>query len=111
MLETARPGMREDELASEVRWYGKSLGAEDNFFMMTSGRHSMAVQTSSGRRFEAGDLVLGELTPSYEGQMAQICRTLSIGPASDGVKEKYALLVEAMKQGLAKAKPGNRMGE
>jgi len=111
LLEIVRPGMREDELASEVRWVMKSLGAEDNFFMLTSGRHSKAVQTSSGRRFEPGDLVLGELTPSYEGQMAQICRTLSIGPASGVVKEKYALLVEAMKRGLAKAKPGNRMAE
>ncbi len=111
LLEIVRPGMREDELASEIRWTMKALGAEDNFFMLTSGPHSKAVQTSSGRRLEKGDLVLGELTPSYEGQMAQICRTLTIGPANEVVKEKYALLIEAMKQGLAKAKAGNRMAE
>lgn len=111
MLEIARPGMREDELASEVRWYGKSLGAEDNFFMMTSGRHSMAVQTSSGRKFEQGDLVLGELTPSFEGQMSQICRTLSLGPAPDVVRDKYQLLVHAMKEGMKLARPGNTMGQ
>jgi Xaa-Pro aminopeptidase len=111
LLEIVKPGMREDELVTEVRWYMKSLGAEDNFFMMTSGTHAMAVQTSCGRILERGDLVLGELTPSYEGQMAQICRTLSIGPASETVRTRYALLVHAMKKGLAQARPGNRMAQ
>jgi Xaa-Pro dipeptidase len=111
LLQIARPGMHEDELAAEVRWYGRSLGAEDNFFMMTSGRHSMAVQTPSGRKVEKGDLILGELTPSYEGQMSQICRTLSLGPAPDVVREKYALLVHAMQEGMKLARPGNTMGQ
>lgn len=111
MLEIVKPGMREDDLAAELRWYTRSLGCEDNFYMMTSGPHSMAVQTPCGRVLEKGDLVIGELTPSYEGQMAQICRTLSLGPASETVKVKYALLVHAMKKGIAQAKPGNRMSQ
>lgn len=111
MLEIVKPGMREDDLAAELRWYTRSLGAEDNFFMMTSGPHSMAVQTPCGRVLEKGDLVIGELTPSYEGQMAQICRTISLGPASDAVRTRYALLVHAMKKGIAQAKPGNRMSQ
>ena len=111
MLEIVKPGMREDDLAAELRWYTRSLGCEDNFYMMTSGPHSMAVQTPCGRVLEKGDLVIGELTPSYEGQMAQICRTLSLGPASEAVKIKYALLVHAMKKGIAQAKPGNRMSQ
>jgi Xaa-Pro dipeptidase len=111
MLQIVKPGMREDELAAELKWYTKSLGAEDNFYMMTSGKHSMAVQTPCGRRLEKGDLVLGELTPSFEGQMAQICRTLSLGPAKEVVKEKYALLVAGMKKGIEQAKPGNKMSQ
>lgn len=111
MLHVARPGMREDELATDIRWYMKSEGAEDNFLMLTSGRHNMAVQTSSGRRFEPGDLILAEITPSCEGQMAQICRTAVVGPANEVLKKKYALLVRAMKQGIGKAKPGNRMAD
>ena len=55
--------------------------------------------------------MLGELTPSYDGQMAQICRTLSLGPASEVVKEKYAMLVEGMQKGIEQAKPGNRMSQ
>ena len=45
MLSIVKPGMREDDLAAELRWYTRSLGCEDNFYMMTSGPHSMAVQT------------------------------------------------------------------
>ena len=111
MLSIVKPGMREDELAAELKWYTRNLGCEDNFYMMTSGKHSMAVQTPCGRVLEKGDLVLGELTPSYDGQMAQICRTLSLGPASEVVKEKYALLVVAMKKGIEQAKPGNKMSQ
>jgi Xaa-Pro dipeptidase len=111
LLKLARPGMREDELATDLRWYMKSLGAEDNFLMLTSGSHKMAVQTSSGRRFEPGDLILAELTPSCQGQMAQLCRTAVMGPASELRKEKYALVVSAMKEGIKLAMPGNPMSK
>ncbi|MCC6473040.1 MAG: aminopeptidase P family protein [Burkholderiales bacterium] len=111
LLATATVGMREDQLAAEIRCYVRSLGAEDNFFMFNAGPFSKAVQTSCGRRFAQGDLLLGELTPSYQGQMAQICRTAVLGRASEVRKEKYALLVHAMKQGVAAARPGNTMGK
>ena len=106
-----RPGMREDELAVELRWQMKALGAEDNFLMLSSDKHNYAVQPSSGRRFSSGDLIMGELTPSFEGQMSQICRTVSVGPASDTIREGYALLVRAMESGMKAARPGSTMGD
>lgn len=109
MLQIARPGMREYELACEIRWYMKCLGAEDNFFMLNAGRHNKGVQTSSGRRIEPGDFILAEITPSYLGQMSQICRTAVVGPASNTQREKYALVIQAMKQGIEAAKPGTPM--
>ena len=69
MLALARPGVREDDLAVELRWYMKSLGAEDNFLMLNAGPHNKAVQPCSSRRMEAGDLLLTELSPIYRGQM------------------------------------------
>jgi len=44
MLELARPGISEDELAAEIRWHSKSLGAEDNFLMLCASPHNKAVQ-------------------------------------------------------------------
>src|SRR6185295_6298417 len=37
LLDIARPGMSEDELAVDLKWHMKSLGAEDNFLMLCAG--------------------------------------------------------------------------
>ncbi len=111
LLEIARPGVSEDELAVELRWHSKSLGAEDNFALMCAGPHNKAVAPSNGRRMQAGDIIIVELTPSYRGQLAQICRTIVLGEASAVLREKYALVVRAMEAGFAAAQPGATMAD
>ena len=111
MLRIAKPGMSEDELAVELKWHMKSLGAEDNFLLLCAGPHNRAVQPSTGRRLQNGDIVLAEITPSYRGQLAQICRTVVIGPSSTELDQKYALVVHAMDQGIAAARPGVPISE
>lgn len=111
MLEIAKPGMREDELAVELRWMMKTLGAEDNFFMLNSGPHNRSVQPCGSRRFERGDLILTELSPVYLGQMTQICRTIVVGHASEAQRQCYAFLVRAFQAGAQAAKPGAPMAE
>lgn len=109
LIEIARPGMSEDDLAAELRWHSKSLGAEDNFALMCAGPHNKAVAPSNGRRMQAGDIIVCELTPSYRGQLAQICRTIVLGEANAMLREKYALVVRAMQAGFAAARPGAPM--
>ena len=111
LLEVARPGMTEEALAMELRWHAKSLGAEDNFALMCAGPHNKAVAPSNGRPLQAGDIIVCELTPSYRGQLAQICRTIVLGEASPVLREKYALCVHAMEQGFATAQPGRPMAD
>jgi Xaa-Pro dipeptidase len=111
LLAVARPGMSEDELAVELKWHMKSLGAEDNFLLLCAGPHNRAVQPSTGRRLAVGDIVLAEITPSVCGQLTQICRTVVIGPPSELLARKYALVVEAMNHGIAHAIPGRPMSE
>ena len=82
LLDIARPGMSEDELAVELKWHMKTLGAEDNFLLLCAGPHNRAVQPSTGRKFQNGDIILAEITPSVRGQLAQICRTVVVGDAS-----------------------------
>jgi Xaa-Pro dipeptidase len=106
LLNIAKPGMSEDELAIELKWQMKTLGADDNFLLLCAGPHNRAVQPSTGRRFQMGDLILAEITPSVRGQLAQICRTVVVGEASAELAEKYALVVHAMDQGIAAAQPG-----
>jgi Xaa-Pro dipeptidase len=111
LLRIARPGMSEDDLASELRWHSKSLGAEDNFALMCASPHNKAVAPSNGRRMQAGDIIVCELTPSYRGQLAQICRTIVLGEAPALLREKYALVVDAMGAGFAAARPGATMAD
>jgi Xaa-Pro dipeptidase len=111
LLDIAKPGMSEDELAIELKWQMKTLGADDNFLLLCASPHNRAVQPSTGRRFQKGDIILAEITPSVHGQLAQICRTVVVGDASSELAEKYALVVHAMDQGIAAAQPGVPMAE
>jgi Xaa-Pro dipeptidase len=109
MLEIARPGISEDELAAEIRWYTRTLGAEDNFLLLCAGARNPAVAPSNGRIMQPGDILVAEITPSYRGQLAQICRTVTLGPANAELKDKYGLLVRAMNEGIRAARPGTPM--
>lgn len=111
LLEIARPGMAECDLAVQLKIYMEELGADDNFFLLTASPHNRAVQPSSGRKLEKGDVILAEMTPTYRGQLSQICRTASVGPASTLLQEKYALVVRAMEAGIRTVRPGIRMGD
>ncbi|HEY6256555.1 MAG TPA: Xaa-Pro peptidase family protein [Xanthobacteraceae bacterium] len=111
LLEIARPGMSEDALALKLKTYMKGLGAEDNFLLLCAGPHNRAVQPSTGRKLAQGDIVLAEITPSVRGQLTQICRTVVIGDPSPELRSKYELVVRAMNQGIAAARPGVAMLE
>jgi Xaa-Pro dipeptidase len=105
-LEFARPGLREFELAAELYCFMKGLGAEDNFLLLSASQHNLAVRAAGARVLDVGDIILSELTPCYQGQFAQICRTTVIGEASPLLREKFALLQKAMRCGQAAAVPG-----
>jgi Xaa-Pro aminopeptidase len=111
LLQIAAPGMTEDALAVDLKVYMKTLGAEDNFLLLCAGPHNRAVQPSTGRKLERGDIILAEITPSYRGQLTQICRTVVIGDPPEELARKYALVVEAMRHGIAAARPGVAMAE
>jgi Xaa-Pro dipeptidase len=111
LLQIAAPGMTEDGLALDLKHYMKTLGAEDNFLLLCAGPHNRAVQPSTGRKLAHGDIILAEITPSYRGQLTQICRTVVIGDPSEVLSRKYELVVQAMQHGIAAAKPGVAMAE
>jgi len=81
-------------------------GSEDNYGLIGAGSHNLAVRAPTDRRIEAGDLVIGEITPCYRGYFAQLCRTLVIGTPSNTQREKYDLLIRAQDAGFAAALPG-----
>lgn len=111
MLEVARPGLREFELAAELYCAMKELGAEDNFLLVSASQHNLAVRAAGRRMLDVGDIILSEITPCVGGQYAQICRTAIIGEAGAAIHGKYPILQSAMRRGQAAAVPGARAGE
>ncbi|MGA8616124.1 MAG: M24 family metallopeptidase [Xanthobacteraceae bacterium] len=106
VLEFARPGLREYELAAELYCFTKKLGAEDNFLLMSASQHNLAVRAAGERVLDVGDIILSEITPCYRGQFAQICRTTVIGEPRPVVREKFAILQDAMGAGLEAGRAG-----
>ncbi len=111
MLEVARPGLPECDLAIEVNLTMKALGADDNFMMMSAQPHARGIVPSSTRSLARGDIILAEFTPGVAGQFVQNCRTAVLGPASAELQDKYALVVDAMWAGIKAVKPGMRVAD
>ncbi|MGH7771691.1 MAG: M24 family metallopeptidase [Candidatus Binatia bacterium] len=111
ILEKAKVGMPEHELAAEVEYAMRSEGADDNFGMVTASDHNHCAHPPSDRKLSLGDIVIAEITPAFEGHFVQLCRTAVLGPVSSLLSEKFAILEEAMEKSLGKARPGCRVGE
>lgn len=109
LLDSARTGMREYQLAAELYMAAKALGADDNFLLMSASLHNRSVRTAGNRRIERGDVILAEITPAFDGQFAQICRTVVVGEPTGAQRDNYALLKRAMQAGQAAAVPGARV--
>ena len=111
LLELARPGIRECDLAVELNCYMRSLGADDNFLMLCASPHNPAVMPSSNRKIELGDILIAELTPCYRGQFVQICRTVAVGAPGAELRKKYDLVLRAMWAGIEAIRPGIPMSQ
>jgi Xaa-Pro dipeptidase len=111
LIDLARPGMTEASIAVELNGFTKSLGADDNFLMLSASPHNSAVMPSSSRKLDTGDVLLVEFSPSFEGQFSQICRTVSCGPPSPELQEKYDLVMRAMWAGIETVRPGIAVSE
>jgi Xaa-Pro dipeptidase len=105
-LEIARPGMAEYELAGEMEAYMRGLGAEDNFQLLATSQHNRAAHRASERKLDIGDLLLGEITPSVEGEYVQICRSAVLGEPTKLQRDTFALLDGALRDAMRAAKPG-----
>jgi Xaa-Pro dipeptidase len=103
----ARPGRKQYEVVADVEAFFRQKGSPDNFMIIGSGNADVrGMAPPSERVLKPGDLVTTELTPAIEGYLAQICRTLVLGPAAPVQRQAFAIWHEAMEAGIAAVKPG-----
>ena len=102
----ARVGVREYELVAELEFAMRSAGADDIFILMASGKHNNEMHEPTDRRLQEGDVIIGEITPAYEGQFIQLCRTVFLGEPSPILYEKYDILTRALDASFKAMKAG-----
>jgi Xaa-Pro aminopeptidase len=102
----ARVGVREYEIVAEVEYAMRRAGADDNFILLSTGPHNRAMRAPTDRRVEAGDIVIGEISPVIEGQFVQLCRTVSVGQPHEALVASYNLLLRAYAASVARVRAG-----
>jgi Xaa-Pro aminopeptidase len=105
-IEYSRPGIREYELVAEMEYAMRTAGADDNFTLISSNKHNYAMHPAYDKRLEWGDIVIGEISPVFEGQVVQLCRTLVLGKVNSVLKEKYDMLLNALKKSQEQIRSG-----
>ncbi len=101
-----RIGVREYELVAELEFAMRSAGADDIFILMASGNHNVEMREPTDRRLKEGDVIMGEITPAYEGQFIQLCRTVYLGKPNPVLYEKYDMLRLALDESLKTMRAG-----
>jgi len=63
------------------------------------------------RRIKAGDIVSIDIGTNYRGYFGDTATTVAVGKVESRVEELLTITREALSKGIAKAKPGNRLGD
>ncbi|ASZ08004.1 MULTISPECIES: M24 family metallopeptidase [Enterococcus] len=109
ILKMIRPGMTEIEVANQVDFYMRSLGATSVSFdtIVASGlRSAMPHGVASEKVIEQGDLITLDFGCYYQGYVSDMTRTFAIGDPGEKLKEIYQIVLDAQLAVLDAAKPG-----
>lgn len=109
ILKMIRPGMTEIEVANQLDFFMRSLGATSVSFetIVASGlRSAMPHGVASEKVIEQGDLITLDFGCYYQGYVSDMTRTFAVGDPGDKLKEIYQIVLEAQEKVLAAAKPG-----
>ncbi|MDT2813878.1 M24 family metallopeptidase [Vagococcus carniphilus] len=109
ILTYIKPGMTEIQVANELDFYMRSLGATGVSFetIVASGiRSAMPHGVASDKIIEQGDLITIDFGCYYNGYVSDMTRTISLGEPSQKLREIYEIVKEAQQKVLDVAKPG-----
>ncbi len=105
-----KPGMRERDLATELEYRMRRLGAEKpSFDTIVAGgeRSALPHAQPGGARLEAG-LVVIDMGAMQDGYASDMTRMLHVGAPSAKVKRMYRAVLEAQLAAIDAVRPGAR---
>ena len=110
-FESLDVGMPEYLLAAEMEYAMRARGAVDNFGLLSAGPHNRVIGLPTTKPIAEGDTLIFEITPARlnRNYSAQLCRTITVGPANDTLRSRYAIQEEALEAAMALVKPGARV--
>jgi len=108
VLPKVRPGVTEKNLAVEVPYWGRKLGAEANFdnIVLAGKRSSMPHGESSDNRLQEGDIVQFDLSHSVDGCLSDVSRAFILGEPTEKQRKIYNLVLTAQEAAIKAARPG-----
>lgn len=108
-LAHVREGVTEIELAAELDYQMKKLGASGPSFettVLAGERSAMPHGDSSARRIRAGELLLFDLGVYQDGYASDITRTFAVGDIDAKLQGVYDAVLQANLAGIVAVQPG-----
>ncbi len=100
-------GMKESDLAAELTYEMRKLGAEKpvkGHFVVASGKRGQRPHgVFTDKKIEDGDMITFDFGVVYKGYVSDITRTVGIGNVSKKMKEIYQIVLEAQKKTISLA--------
>ncbi|MFC1964813.1 M24 family metallopeptidase [Chloroflexota bacterium] len=118
VLETARAGVKTDEVKLKIMNTSFMAGCEPDFMLFlyanTEGVHAAQggwSQPPSNQVLKTGEVILMEYDAKYLGYIAQFNQCFAVGEPSKEWKEVYNAAAESFERGVEVLKPGLTIGE
>ena len=115
-LKVIRPGASEYEIIAEIEHVSRKQGADEHFTLIGSGKFAFGDARSlplpvspSERTIKAGDSIVMEITPRYQGYWTQLVRMVNVGRRNDELEKIQTVARDAIRRGLEEFKPGKRV--
>jgi Xaa-Pro aminopeptidase len=105
-----KPGMLEQDLAAELEYRMRRLGAEKPSFetIVAGGAHSALPHAQPGKARLDGGLVVIDMGAMQEGYASDMTRMLHIGSPGTKAKRMYRAVLEAQLAAIDAVRPGVR---
>jgi Xaa-Pro aminopeptidase len=114
-IETAaawlKPGITENEVGAEIEYAMRKAGGQGvatPVFVNSGVRSGWLHGTTSHKEVQAGDLVVVDVVPRYQGYCANMTRTFVIGPPTPKQLEMFDTYKRAQAAGTEAVRPGVR---
>jgi Xaa-Pro aminopeptidase len=110
-VKRVRPGMKEQDLAAELEYRMRRLGAEKpSFETIVAGgvRSALPHAQPTAARFQTGELIVVDMGALQEGYCSDMTRMLFLGQPSAKVKRTYKAVLEAQLAGIDAVRAGAR---